>query len=83
MIFRCTCGVVWGVTIVTEENALWSRLLKYRYKNPTVKVFIEDNWIISKKDSIWLRDFLLIDAKPDTIGPIFSESVLCRIGEDP
>lgn len=42
-------------------NVLWSDLLKFRYGTPEVKTFVNDRSVVSKGDSIWWRDLVLIN----------------------
>ncbi|XP_058724719.1 uncharacterized protein LOC131596153 [Vicia villosa] len=51
----------WKWRICNEENAVWSNLLIHRYKNPVVKMFVNDKGVISSRDSIWWRDLILIN----------------------
>lgn len=47
--------------ILKEDNATGSNILKYKYVNPTLKVLIDDETVLSNRDSIWWRDLVLYD----------------------
>lgn len=51
----------WKWRIMTDDNAIWSKVLKHRYTNLVVKMFVNDKAVITKRDSIWWRDLILIN----------------------
>ncbi|XP_058783674.1 uncharacterized protein LOC131658394 [Vicia villosa] len=69
----------WKWRICTEANAIWSNLLIHRYKNPEVKMYVNDTGVISKNDSIWWRDLILINDCVGSNGLSVSDSFLCRV----
>lgn len=42
----------WKCIILSEQNAIWSNLLKHRYINMEVKIFVNDKIVITMRDSI-------------------------------
>lgn len=69
----------WKWRILTEENVAWSRLLRHRYINLTVKMFVNDKCVISKGDSIWWRDDILIKDREGSNGLSFCDIIACKI----
>jgi len=55
----------WKWRIITEENAIWYELLKHRYGAPHIKILNTDFPMCGSKDSLWWRDLLLLDARPN------------------
>ncbi|XP_058784133.1 uncharacterized protein LOC131658901 [Vicia villosa] len=68
----------WKWQTLTEENAAWSNLLKYRHSNLAFKMYVNYGIVISKGDSIWWRDIILINDCDGSKGLSASELFLCR-----
>ncbi|XP_058786284.1 uncharacterized protein LOC131660936 [Vicia villosa] len=60
----------WKWRILTEENTVWKDILKYRYHTPEVKMFVNDDNVMNKKDSLWWRDLQLINDCASSKGEI-------------
>lgn len=43
----------WKWQILMEENAVWFNLLRFRYSNPELKMFMNDIRVLNKHDYIW------------------------------
>lgn len=69
----------WKWIICNEANSIWSNLLVHRYKNPVVKMFVNDPGIISRKDSIWWRDLIKINDCEGTNGLSVSDFFRCAV----
>ncbi|XP_058746506.1 uncharacterized protein LOC131619428 [Vicia villosa] len=69
----------WKWRILTEENAIWSSLLKHRYSHPEAKMFVNDTCGITTRDSIWWRDLMMINGCESSYGLTVSDLIYCRI----
>ncbi|KAI5404073.1 hypothetical protein KIW84_051277 [Lathyrus oleraceus] len=55
----------WKWRIVNDSGAIWRGLIKHRYKNSEVNMFISDVCALNRGGSIWWRDLILIDSLED------------------
>lgn len=71
--------IKWKWRILLEEKANWYQLLHHRYTNPEVKMFIDNNDVMSKRDSIWWRDLILINDYKGLMGLSVLDMFHCRV----
>ncbi|XP_058777040.1 uncharacterized protein LOC131651391 [Vicia villosa] len=69
----------WKWRIMTEENAIWSNILKHRYSKPVVKMFVNDKVVLTRNDSIWWRNLLMINDCAGSNGVSISDLFFCRV----
>lgn len=67
--------IKWKWRILKEDNAIWSRFFRLRYKNPKLKVQAACGEVINVDDSIWWRDIILNDIKAEGSEIYFSSCV--------
>lgn len=51
----------WKCRILTEDNTVQKNILKFIYANPEVKMFVNEDKMLNKRDSIWWRNLMLIN----------------------
>ena len=54
-------------------------MIKHRYNNLEVKMFISDICALNCGDSIWWRDLILIDSLEDGKRNCFSDNIFYRV----
>lgn len=58
---------------------VWYELLKYRYSNPKLKMFINDKRVLHKGDSVWCQDLVMINDCIGSRGLSTSNIILCKV----
>ncbi|XP_058754569.1 uncharacterized protein LOC131627730 [Vicia villosa] len=67
----------WKWRILKEDNAIWSRFLLLRYRNPKFKVLASSGEVLNRDDSSWWKDIILNDFKKEDSVDGFNDWVIC------
>lgn len=64
---------------MTKHEAVWSNILKSRYRNPVLKVLIEDKSVLFSRDSIQWRDLVKSDNSIFSLANRYAGVVHCLV----
>jgi len=70
----------WKWRCLTDKNALWYDLLKFKYGSLARKVLSRDGPMIRRKDSNWWKDILLAGTTNMTSEAWFPNNIKCNLG---